>query len=283
MKIRFAAFSFITILFLAVTACNANGPTLTSVVPSVIALNSPSTVLTLNGSNFQNQDFALWNQSAKLATTYISKSTMRAVLPASALTIAGQGTVSVVQATGNQSASQPLSITIGNVAPTLSSIAPDKTLTNAASLSITVTGTNFNTSSVVMWGSTSLATTFVNSTSLTAVVPPASYAAAGTTQVTVSNPGSGGGSSGASTFTAVAPLQITTTTLPAGTVNTPYSATVNTSGGLAPVTCSITGTLPPGLSANGCSISGTPTATGTFSITATATDSYGSLAVKALP
>lgn len=67
-------------------------------------------------------------------------------------------------------------------------------------------------------------------------------------------------------------VKITTTSLPNGTVGSPYSATVYTGGGCAPYTWTTTA-MPPGLVANTRStkwtmaISGTPTAAGTFSVT----------------
>ncbi len=75
----------------------------------------------------------------------------------------------------------------------------------------------------------------------------------------------------------IAALSITTTTLPAGTVNTPYSQTVLATGGTTPITWSITvGTLPAGLTLAPSTgvISGTPTGpAGTASFTVKATDS----------
>jgi hypothetical protein len=70
-------------------------------------------------------------------------------------------------------------------------------------------------------------------------------------------------------------LKITTTSLPAGTTGSSYSASLQTSGGTPPVTWSVsTGALPAGLSltpATGA-ISGTPSAAGTTNFTVTATD-----------
>ena len=70
-------------------------------------------------------------------------------------------------------------------------------------------------------------------------------------------------------------LTLTTGTLPNGTVNTPYNATVGVSGGTAPYTCSVaSGTLPAGLSLGAnCAVTGTPTAAGTSSFMVHATDS----------
>ncbi len=63
--------------------------------------------------------------------------------------------------------------------------------------------------------------------------------------------------------------------LAAGTLNKPgYSQNITYTGGTAPVTCSIpTGSLPPGLTLASCTISGTPTAAGTYAFTSRVTDS----------
>jgi hypothetical protein len=74
-------------------------------------------------------------------------------------------------------------------------------------------------------------------------------------------------------------LSITTTTLPSGTVATAYSQNILTSGGTLPISWSVsTGTLPAGLTLAGNAsgagvVSGTPTAYGSSTFTATATDS----------
>ena len=72
-----------------------------------------------------------------------------------------------------------------------------------------------------------------------------------------------------------APLQLTTTTLPGGTVGTPYSQGLAAAGGQTPYFWSIVaGALPAGLSLNSTSgvISGTPTTAGAPTFTARVTD-----------
>lgn len=78
---------------------------------------------------------------------------------------------------------------------------------------------------------------------------------------------------------------ITTTSLPQAKVGISYSATLTATGGLAPYTWSINdGALPPGLSLSKTgSITGSPTASGTFKFTALVTDALkqtASLAVS---
>ncbi len=61
---------------------------------------------------------------------------------------------------------------------------------------------------------------------------------------------------------------------PNATVGTPYTGTIGVSGGKGPYNCAIVGgTLPAGLTASGCVISGTPTVAGISVLTVTATDS----------
>jgi streptogramin lyase len=73
----------------------------------------------------------------------------------------------------------------------------------------------------------------------------------------------------------IPPLLITTTSLPDGALNVPYSASLQAEGGVAPYTWSLTsGVLPDGLSlASNGTISGTPTAEGDFTFTVTVEDS----------
>ncbi|MEI9975909.1 MAG: putative Ig domain-containing protein [Ignavibacteriota bacterium] len=69
-----------------------------------------------------------------------------------------------------------------------------------------------------------------------------------------------------------AALTVTTSSLSSGTVGVAYTAALAASGGTAPYTFTATG-LPAGLSVNGQSITGTPTAAGTSTVTVTAKDS----------
>ncbi|MGB6872794.1 MAG: putative Ig domain-containing protein [Dehalococcoidia bacterium] len=86
------------------------------------------------------------------------------------------------------------------------------------------------------------------------------------------------------------PLEITTTSLPEAKVGDAYSATLTAIGGKTPYTWGATG-LPAGLTCSTAGvISGTPTASGDFSVTVTVTDSFSTpntaqttLALKVYP
>jgi hypothetical protein len=69
---------------------------------------------------------------------------------------------------------------------------------------------------------------------------------------------------------------ILTSALPAGSVGTAYTATLQGSGGFPPYTFTLTGSLPPGLTFSTPTISGTPTGSGgVYPLTINMTDSHG--------
>jgi Putative Ig domain len=81
-----------------------------------------------------------------------------------------------------------------------------------------------------------------------------------------------------------ASVSLTVTSPPNATVETPYSGTIGVSGGTSPYSCLITaGTLPAGLTATGCLITGTPTTAGTANLTVKATDSGSPVATTTGP
>lgn len=76
-----------------------------------------------------------------------------------------------------------------NPVPFIGTLSPISVAPGGADLVLTVNGDNFVAASVVSWGSTALATTYVSATQLTAVVPAALTASSGTGWVTVSSAG----------------------------------------------------------------------------------------------
>ena len=184
--------------------------------------------------------------------------------------------------------------------PTLTSLSPNNALAGAGALTMTVSGTNFVgpvtvgtppllqqiPGSQVQWkvGNvvTPLATTFVNPTQVTAVVPASLLATAGAASVTVVQPSNV--SSNALPFTVFSSLAITTTSLPPGSSGSSYSAIVTGKGGTPPYTWTASG-LPPALSINPASgaISGVVLAGGNYLVTVVLRDAANSTATAQFP
>ena len=101
--------------------------------------------------------------------------------------------------------------------------------------------------------------------------------------VTATDPNGQTGSRAYALVIDVPVLTITPATLPSGIVGVAYSQTVGASGGIAPYSFAVTaGALPTGLTlASDGTLSGTPSAQGTFTFTVTATDSTGGTAATA--
>ncbi|MDO7877403.1 Ig-like domain-containing protein [Hymenobacter sp. ASUV-10] len=67
-------------------------------------------------------------------------------------------------------------------------------------------------------------------------------------------------------------ITVSPASLPGGTQGTAYSQTLSATGGSGSYTYALTGSAPSGLTLSGSTLSGTPTASGTFNFTITATD-----------
>ena len=169
-------------------------------------------------------------------------------------------------------------------APTLSSLAvtpATPTISTGSTQAFTATGTyaggsTQNLTSQVAWSSSSTSVATINSTGLATAVN------AGSTTISATL----GTVAGSTTLTVqTTPLTITTASLSGGKLNVAYTATLTASGGTTPYTWSIaSGALPTGLSLTSGTgvISGTPTATGTFSFTAMVTAANGQSVTKSL-
>ena len=75
----------------------------------------------------------------------------------------------------------------------LGTISPSSATAGTSGFTMTLTGSNFISGSVAKWNGTSLTTTYVSSSQLSAVIPSANILTAGTATVTVFNPAPGGG------------------------------------------------------------------------------------------
>jgi uncharacterized protein (TIGR03437 family) len=171
-------------------------PALTSLAPASVVTGSAGFTLTVNGSGFVSGSTVQWNGSS-LGTAFVSPTQLTAQVPASDIAAAGSARVTVLNPGG--AASSTLTFAVSAAAPTLGSLSPSTATAGSPAFTLTVNGSGFASGATVQWNGSPLGTTFAGATQLTAQVPAADIAAAGSANVTVLNPGSA--ASNALTFT----------------------------------------------------------------------------------
>jgi len=90
----------------------------------------------------------------------------------------------------------------------MGSLNPSSAVAGGAAFTLTVTGTNFVSTSTVQWNGNARTTTSASGTSLQAAITAADIAAAGTAMVSVATPAPGGGTSSALTFAINKPIPV---------------------------------------------------------------------------
>ncbi len=189
-------------------------PTVTAVSPSTVSSGGAAFTLTVNGANFVSTSVVKWG-GADRTTTFVSASQLTAAIPASDIGAAGTAAVTVVSAAPGGGTSNAMAVTIGNAAPTVSTIAPSNVAAGGSNFVLTVNGAGFIDGAVIQWNGSARTTTFVNAQTLQAPIPAADIALASLAEITVTNPGSGGGTSSPIPLTVANPLPSIATLSPA--------------------------------------------------------------------
>ncbi len=141
---------------------------LTSLSPASKIVNSPPFTLTVNGHGFDTLSTVYYNGGAK-TTTYVNDSVLTASISTSDISVVGNYSVWVTDEWGT---SDTLMFAVTPQPADLSSLSPAIALTYdpfywLEYFTITVNGSNFDSSSVVYFGGYARTTTFVSSTVLT--------------------------------------------------------------------------------------------------------------------
>jgi hypothetical protein len=178
-----------------------------------------------------------------LPTVYISATQLTATVPPTDFQATGAALVKVLTQ-GASGAGTSGAITFTITGPTITAVTSSATSNGStpsctpSSIVLTVNGTNFVNNSVVNWAvnpppaqPSTLVTTFVSATQLTAVVPASLMTSAGTVQIQVSSAG---------VLTNTFPFTISPATLPAPTIAAVSPATATA--GAAGATLTVTGT-----------------------------------------
>jgi 6-phosphogluconolactonase (cycloisomerase 2 family) len=197
----------VTIVLLA--GCGGSGsqpasvnPTISMISPNSATAGGAAFTLTITGTNFVAASMVNFGGSA-VATTFVSSTQLTAAIPSTSIASANTLGVTVINpaADGGTSSASPFSVTAGaGTGPMISLLAPNCAPAGEP-LQLSVAGVNFMASSVVRWNGSDRPTTMDAINGLVAQISASDVAAAGTAEVTVFNPGTGGGSSSPSTFT----------------------------------------------------------------------------------
>ena len=133
-------------------------------------------------------------------TAAVNTSTAQAPFTDLSINKAGTGYTLVASSSGlSNGTSSPFDIS--NPAPTLDAISPSQICAGGGDFTLTVSGTNFNSQSVVKINGSVRTTSCLNSTLLTATILSSDIGSAGTPSITVINPAPGGGNSSSATLT----------------------------------------------------------------------------------
>ena len=227
------------------------GPTISSLSPNNVGAGTGALTLTVNGSNFVSGATVQWNGNNR-TTTFANNSQLTAAISASDVASAGTASVTVVNPDSGTSAASTFTI---NPDPAISSLSPANIGAGSGDFTLTVNGSNFVSSATVQWNGNNRATTFVNSSQLTAAISAGDVASPGTAAVTVLNPD--GGISSSATFTVNNPAPTITSLSPGWVLlgSDAFTLTVAGTNFVSASTVSFNGNTLTGASVNGAGTS----------------------------
>lgn len=219
-------------------AGTVNGsPVITTLNPSTVSAGSAAFTLTITGSGFVSSSLVNFG-GQQLVPTSVTSNTITVIIPASAVLTQGTVLVTVFNPAPGGGTSNSLVFTIGpnpnnNPLPVLGGLSPFFAVQGSAGALLTITGTGFISTSVIVFAGTDRLTTFVNTSTLTTLLTAADLTTERVISVTVRNPAPGGGTSNVLPF-AVIPATVYTNTAPItindNAVASPYPATINVAG-----------------------------------------------------
>ena len=205
-------------------------PSVSGITPNEVTAGLGDTLVAINGSGFIGNSTAKWNATA-LSTNFISATKLTAVVPAAQLTGSSTNQITVTNPAPGGGTSGETPFTVNSPVAAITGISP-RYVPPGVPETVTVTGTGFESNSVVMWNGAAKPTTFVNATTLTVALAASDLQNQGTGSLTVSNPGPGPSTSGP------APLTVTSEPIP---VIQSVSVTNVQGGGCAGLQVTVTG------------------------------------------
>ncbi len=220
----------------SISTFTINNPTveLTSLSPSNAVAGGTAFTLTVNGSGFVSGSVVNFGGAAKV-TTFKTSSQLTAAISAADIASAGSVNVTVTNPPPGGSTSSAFVFSVNNPAPVLASLSPASAIAGGSAFTLTVNGSGFVSSSVVNFNGTVKTTTFKSATQLTAAIPASDILTVKTTNVTVTNPAPGGGTSGAQVFSINNPAPVLASLAPTSATEggAAFTLTVNGTGFVA--------------------------------------------------
>jgi len=152
-----------------------DAPRLVRLTPDKTGTGAENLELTLEGERFQHGAVVMIGSQA-VDTEFVSKTMLKAILPASLFTKTGTINAQVKNADGNLSNTLTLAVDYG---PLLTRLSPKRLHAGSGTVELTVGGVAFKPGVTLFVNEVAVPTTFVSDTSFTARIPAAMTAAAG--------------------------------------------------------------------------------------------------------
>jgi trimeric autotransporter adhesin len=181
-------------------------PAVTGLSPSSTPQGVPATI-TVNGSGFEANSVVMYNGASR-PTTFVNGTTLQVSLTAADLQSFGSGQISVNNPGPGGSNTTPTELVIAATVPTILSVSPASVAVNTSSnvpSSISISGSGFAANATVQANGTFVPVTSQNGTNITVSLASTFFAAAGSIQLVVSNPGTPVVQSNAATVSVVTP------------------------------------------------------------------------------
>jgi uncharacterized protein (TIGR03437 family) len=162
-------FCFCLVLCSIDRAAAAPAPSIASATPNLIDAGGPYFLVTVDGTGFAPGAVVSWPRIS-LATTFVSSTQLKAAITPDLRAYSGQFNLIVTNPDSQASNSYPI-----NVSPVIGTITPAAVLAGSAAVTITVTGIGFTRREVLVLNASGqqsvLIPAYVNSATLTAVIP----------------------------------------------------------------------------------------------------------------
>ena len=175
-------------------------PTITSLAPPSATVGAAAQTLSINGTKFVSTSTVTYNGVAHPAT-FVSSTELSITLSATDQETAGTFAVVVTNPTPDGGKSNSVNFTVDNLPPTVTNLSPSSAMVGTTAQTLTLTGTNFLSTSTVTYNAVAHTATLVSPTELTILLSASDQAKAGSFAVVVTNPTPGGGKSTAVDFT----------------------------------------------------------------------------------